>query len=42
MRDLIDLAIGAAAGFLLVFGPAISDRRHAHQTAQRTASKEPK
>lgn len=42
IADLISLAIGAAAGFLLVFGPQISDRHDARQTAQRAASKEQK
>lgn len=42
MRDLATLAIAAAFGFLGLAGQHISDRRHARQTAQRAASKEPK
>lgn len=40
IADLINFAIGGAAGFLLIAGVQISERRHARQTAQRAASKE--
>ena len=41
MNDLAALTIGAAAGFLLVFGEPISRYIAARQTARAT-SKEPK
>ena len=42
MRDLVTLAIGAAAGFLLVFGEPISRYIAARKTARAASKEQPK